>query len=113
MANDQTSITLEEIKTVLNTLKQQRDIINNSYNQDIKKVLESSNSCLQVAGLDTSQINQTIGDTFKSINENMNGLVGVLENDVIKNYAEVATTLKQMFGSNFAAKLSELLNLSK
>ena len=43
----------------------------------------------------------------------MNGLVGVLENDVIKNYSEVAVSLKQMFGSSFATKLSELLNLSK
>ena len=113
MANDQTYITLDEIKTVLNSLKQQRDIINNCYNNDIKKVLTSSSSCLQVAGLDTTTINQTIENTFKTINENMNGLVGVLENDVIKNYSEVAVSLKQMFGSSFATKLSELLNLSK
>ena len=112
MINDRTSITLAEIKTVLNSLKQQRDIINKSYSSDIKKVLESSNVCFQVAGLDTTEINQTIESTFKSINKNMNGLIDVLENDVIKNYTEVTAAVKQMFGSSFAAKISELLNLS-
>ena len=106
-----TSITLEEIKAVLASLKQQRDTIKDCYNSDIKKVLESSDACLKVSGLDTSAINSSISTTFNKVIEYLNGLINVLENDVIKNYSDVSTSLRQMFGSDFATKLSELLDI--
>lgn len=111
MANYSTSITIDELKAVLSSLKTQRDSINNTYTNDIKKVLESSDTCLKVAGLDTTAINNSISNTFKNLDSYFNGLIDVLENDIILNYSELTEALRQMFGSDFAAQMASLLEL--
>ena len=107
-----TAITTEQLKTVLNSLKTQRETIRTTYDSMIKQVLDSSSSCFSVAGLDQSSVNSAFADTFKKIDTNFDALINVLENDVIKRYSELAMAIQQMFGGDFAARLSELIGIS-
>ena len=113
MANgDKTAISAAELKSVLSSLKTQREAISNEYNNNIKRVLESSSSCFSVAGLDYSKIIETFDDTFGTMDKNFESLIYVLENDVIKNYSELIEAIKQLFTKNFADKLINLLGLN-
>ena len=105
------AITIEELKKVLQSLKEQKDIINKTYNERIVTVINNSASCLSVAGLDYSKIEASYKDTFTKINNNFENLINLLENDVIKNYSELAMAIKQMFNVDFANKMESLLNL--
>ena len=111
MANNGLKVTTSELKKVLSSLKTERDTLNNVYNSQIKEILESSQSCFQIAGLDPSQISSTIESTFKTLNSNFNDLIGVLDNNVIKNYDELLTALNQKFGAQFASQMQNLLGL--
>ena len=108
---DGSRISIEELKRVLASLQEQRDIINNTYNNSIKRVLESSADCFTVSGLNNEMIIASFDDTFKNLNNNFNGLINVLENNVIKTYTELAAAIRQMFGEQFASKLIDLLGI--
>ena len=108
-----TAISNEELKSVLSSLKTQRETIQTTYNTMIKKVLESSSSCFSVSGLDYSSIISVFDSTFKTLDNHFESLITLLENGVIKRYSELAMAIRQMFGADFAAKLSELIGLKE
>ena len=107
-----TRISTEELKTLLSSLKEQRELISNEYKNSIRNVLESSSSCFNVSGLDYSYIISIFDDTFNSLESNFDRLIDVLENNVIKNYSELAVAIKKMFDENFANKLNEILGVN-
>lgn len=111
MYQDGSRISIEDLKRVLASLKEQRDIMNNTYNNSIKSVLESSTDCFRVSGLNNEMIIGSFDDTFKNLNNNFNGLINVLENNVIKTYSELTIAIRQMFGEQFASRLIELLEI--
>ena len=106
------AITTAELKRVLSSLKTQRDSIYNEYKNNIKRVLNSSSECFKVAGLNYSNIIETFDDTFQTLDKNFENLIDALENNVIKNYSELVIAIRQMFGKNFADKLTDLLGIS-
>lgn len=108
-----TRISTEELKTLLSSLKEQKELINGEYKNSIRSVLESSSSCFSVSGVDYSRIISIFDDTFNSLDSNFEILINVLENNVIKNYSELAVAIKKMFDDNFANKLSELLGVNE
>ncbi len=108
---DGTAITIDELKNVLTSLKEQRDTINSTYNSMVRGVLESSSSCFSVSGLSYDNIISSFDKTFKELNSNFNTLIDVLDKNVIQNYSELAIAIKKMFGTDFAKKMSELLDL--
>ncbi len=111
-ANDTSAISLDQLKTVANSLEEQRQAIYNTYNQKVKKVLTSSQQCFQVAGLDFSQIESSFNTTFNTVNTNLQGLVLLLNNDVIRNYSEVSEALKKLFNTDLAKQLESLLSIA-
>ncbi len=111
MANyDGAMISTEELKTVLNSLKSQRDIIINEYRNSIKNVLNSSSSCFRVSGINIDTIISIFDDTFNNLDRCFEILIDALENNVIKNYSELAIAIRKMFDDNFASKIMSLLN---
>lgn len=111
MANSGLKVTTAELRKVLSSLKTERDTMNKVYTSQIKGVLETSQTCFQVAGLDYQSIINAIDTTFKNLNTNFNNLIDVLENDVIKNYDELLDALRQQFGAQFASQMQTLLGL--
>ena len=105
------AITIEELKRVLTSLKNQREIISSEYKNNIKKVLESSSSCISVSGLDMTSVNSAFDSTFTTLDRNFDMLISVLENNVIRNYSELAEAIRRLFGAQFAAQISELLGI--
>ena len=106
-------ITTEELKIVVDSLKKQRDTLNDLYRTSIKSVLDKSSSCFAIAGLDNSTITDSFNSTFVNIDKNLSGLINLLENNVIKSYSELSFAIKRMFTDDFASKLSELLDDEK
>ena len=111
--NNGTFITANELKNVLSSLKRQRETIKTTYNSMIKNVLESSSSCFSVAGLDYESIISSFDSTFTSLDSNLGALIDVLENNVIKTYSELVIAIRQMFGTDFANRMSQLIGLNK
>ena len=105
------AITTAELKKVLSSLKTQRELMNNEYKNNIKRVLDSSSQCFQVAGLNYTSIIETFDDTFGTLDKNFENLINALENNVIKNYSELVAAIRQMFGKSFADKLTNLLGI--
>jgi len=104
-------VTTADLRKVLASLKSERDSLSKVYSSEVKGVLESSQQCFQVAGLDYSSITGAIDNTFKTLNTNLTSLIDVLENDVIKNYDELLDALRQKFGAQFASQMQSLLGL--
>ena len=111
MKSSGAAISIDELNGVLSSLKTQREIISETYNSMVKKVLENSSSCFAISGLDFTTIQSTFDSTFKAIDANFDSLITVLESDVIKNYLELISTIRRMFGQEFASKMSELLGV--
>lgn len=112
MANvNGSAITTQELRRVVNSLRTQQETIRNEYQNKIKGVLDSSSSCFTVAGLNYSTIIDTFDGTFETLDKNFENLIYILENKVIKNYAELIEAIRQMFGKTFADKLTQLLGI--
>ncbi len=107
------SISAAELKRVVESLKEQRDIIKKGYYSSIRGDLIESAACLKVSGLDYKKIIYAFDDNFYSILQKFEDLIYALENDIIKNYSELTEALRQLFGAQFANKLSSLLGLNK
>ena len=105
------AITIEELNKVLTSLKQQKEIISNEYKNNISKVLENSSSCISVSGLDMSSVTSAFQSTFNTLDRNFDTLINVLENNVIKNYTELAEAIRKLFGAQFASQISDLLGI--
>lgn len=105
------AITIEELNKVLTSLKKQREIISNEYKNNIRKVLETSGSCISVSGLDMTSVNSAFDSTFTTLDRNFDMLISVLENNVIKNYSELAEAIRRLFGPQFASQISDLLGI--
>ena len=113
MANyDGVMISTDELNSVLNSLKKQKELIHDEYQKSIKTVLESSQQCFQVSGVNYSSLISIFDSTFNSLDSNFEALINVLQNNVIKNYSELAVAIKKMFDDNFADKLMSLLGIS-
>lgn len=106
------TITFDDVNQVLQTLKKQKDVLNSAYTKQIASVLESSQACFSVAGLDYSQISDAFNKTFTNLDSNFYSLVDVLENDVLKKYSSLVLAVKEMFNSKFASEMSALLELN-
>ena len=111
--NNGTAITVAELRGVVSSLKEQRESIQKTYNSMIKEVIESSSSCFSVSGLDYNSILSSFDSTFKTLDSNFEALIDILENKVIKSYSELTVAIKQMFGTDFANKMSQLIGLNQ
>ena len=107
---DKTSLSLAELNRVLASLKEQKTAIAKT-KKKVDAVLESSSSCLAISGLDYSTIADSFDTTFNKMDTNLDALINVLENDVIKSYAELMLIMRRIFNKDFASKLSGLLGL--
>ena len=105
------AITASELKIVLNSLKNQRDIIYKTYNGEIKNVLDSSQGCLTVSGVDYNSMIESFSSTFRTLDKHFDSLITMLEKNVIQNYSELSLALKKLFNNDLAARLNELLGL--
>lgn len=110
--SDVNMISTAELQTVLASLKSQKEIIEDTWKNIVFPVLESSSSCFSVAGLNYENIQSELGHIFSQTCLRLDSLIFVLENDVIKNYSEVAYSIRQIFNADFAAQMADLLPLS-
>ena len=114
MANSKTYVSISELKSISQSLDVQRSQIYSTYKNKIVPVLESSDKCFYVAGLQTKEIITNFNTIFSNkskINSRLSGLVNVLNNNVIAQYNEISLAIAQMFNKDFASRLRELLNL--
>ena len=104
------SIDLAELKSIANSIQTQREEIQKIYSGPIVSVLNASNQCFSISGLNLNKIYDEFNKCFQSIDLHLGNLEEVLNNNVIKNYSEVQTAIKQMFNNEFASKFSSLLD---
>lgn len=106
--NGKTALSIDELKSVLKSLKNEKESLSET-KKKVDKVLESSASCFAVSGLDYSTISDSFNTTFSNLDKNFDALINVLENDVIKNYAELISIIRRLFNDSFAEKMLSLL----
>ena len=111
--NDSAAISLAELKEVSKSLQSQKDTIHSLYNNNIVSILESTRSCFKVAGIDYSSIENSFRSTYNELDKRYEELINVLNNSVIARYSELSAVIVQMFNTDFASRLNELLGLTK
>lgn len=111
MASNKTYVSISELKAIAKSLDNQRDQIYTTYKNKVVPVLESSEKCFYIAGLNTKEIITNFNSIFNNVNTRLTNLVNVLNNDVIAQYNEIASAISQMFNRDFASRLRELLDL--
>ena len=111
MASNKTYVSISELKAIAKSLDNQRDQIYTTYKNKVVPVLESSEKCFYIAGLNTKEIITNFNSIFNNVNTRLTNLVNVLNNDVIAQYNEIASAISQMFNRDFSSRLRELLDL--
>lgn len=111
MASNKTYVSISELKAIAKSLDNQRDQIYTTYKNKVVPILESSEKCFYIAGLNTKEIITNFNSIFNNVNTRLTNLVNVLNNDVIAQYNEIASAISQMFNRDFASRLRELLDL--
>lgn len=106
-------ISLEEVKSVLQSLENERNQIYNAYKTNIAPVLNASDNCFQVAGLNTKDIISSFDKIFSDLDGKIAQLTNVLNTSVIQGYSETTSVIRQMFDKDFANKLSSLLDIKR
>lgn len=106
-----TAISIDQVKLVLQSLKNSKSNIKSTYNNDIRSVLQSSQQCLAVSGVNYTQLINILDEVFKTIDTNFDGLIDVLENKVISGYTDLSFALTQLFNNSLGSQLSSLLNI--
>ena len=106
--NDVSKVTINELRKVSSSLNTQRETIYNTYNNQIRSVLTSSNDFFQVSGVDFSSIESTFRQTFAKVNSEMNSLIEKLDS-TINNYEQLTNILKQLFNKQLLSELNNLL----
>ena len=112
MATD-TYISLDALKGIASSLQSQKDQISQSFNGDILPAIKASADCFKVSGLNLNEIVSSFSTTFNNVNSNLNDLINILNNTVIKNYSDTADAIRQNFNVTFANQLRSILNLTK
>ena len=111
MNDNSIKISTEDLKAVSASLKSQRDTLTGIYKSEILPTMNKSASCFAVAGLNTSDISEAFKKTFNNIETNLNALIDLLDNNIIKSYSELSYAIQRMFTDDFANQLSELIGL--
>ena len=110
MATDRSKVTVDELKKVSQSLNIQKETIYNTYKTQVKSVLSSSNDFFQISGVDFSNIESSFDTTFNKVNTELESLINKLD-ATITSYAELTSVLQQLFNSDLASQLSNLLNI--
>ena len=109
MNNYEVFVNANELQNVLASLKKQREVLSNEYKESICDILEESSSCLEIASVDITEINNSFRDVFNDIDTNLEALINVLENKVIKNYTDLSDAIKNSFNNDFKNQLDEIM----
>ena len=109
--NNKAYISLDQVKAILQSLETERNKIYNTYKSNIAPVLNSSESCFKVAGLNTKDIISSFDNTFKQVDSSIQSLTNALNTTVIQGYSDTTQIIKNMFDKDFANKISSLLGI--
>ena len=107
--NDKALVKTDEIRQIAQNISTRREEIKNVYTTDILPILNSSEECLKVSGLNYEEVLQSFSSLFNSLDTQLNSLSDVLINKVIPNYDGVSDVIKRLFNTTLADQMSQAL----
>ena len=107
--SDIVNVNIDELKTIATTLKAKNEELYSLYKGEFSSILEDSKSCIKVSGLDFGSMQSSFNTLFTNLNTQLTNLSEVLTNKVIPNYENGAESLKNMFNSDFASAMQDIL----
>ena len=105
-------ISVEDVKDVLSKLKTQREVLNNTFKNEIENVLHSSQLCFSIAGVDYSAVYDSFNRTFTQLDNRFESLIKVLDNGVIDKYSDLINAVNKMFNKDFGNQINYLLEIN-
>lgn len=111
--SDHVILDLDGMKTVSNSLNQEKTRVEEIFNQDIVEILLNSEECLTKQGLNYEEYCGEIGELFDKFNNSINDLTEVLSNKIIPRYENLTGDLTSLFNTDFANKMNSLLEIDK
>ncbi len=112
-SSNKSYLSISDLRQIAKSLESERNTLYSTYKNKIVPVLESTSSCFQVAGLDTTEIINSFNSIFNTLNDRLFSLINVLNTNVINNYNDMLLAIREMFNNDCAAKLKDLLSLKE
>lgn len=107
--NEKTVVKTDEIRQIANNINSKREEINGVFKTDVLPVLNSSEDCLKVSGLNYDEVINAFNNLFNSLDGQLNNLTDVLINKVIPSYENVSEVIKKYFNADFAEQMSKAI----
>ncbi len=107
--NDKIVVKTEEIRQIAQNINAKREEIKNVYSANVLPILNSSEECLKVSGLNYEEVLQSFNSLFNSLDAQLNSLSDVLVNKVIPGYENVSDVIKKLFNSTLADQISQAM----
>ena len=108
---ENTKISIEELKKVVNNIEKKKDEINKLYETDIKKNILLIYKNINKSNNSYDTIEEDLKKGFHAFDNNMNELIQLLKNIIIPNYEDLSNELIFLFDKQFAKEIEKLLDI--
>ena len=105
--NDKIVVNTEGIREVALNIDKKRQEIINIFNQDINNILNLSENCFKVSGLNYSDVKSSFNSVFNQLDERLSALTKVLNEKIIPMYENSSNNIRSMFNNNFAEDMKK------
>ena len=83
----------------------------NTFTSKILPVLNSSEECLKVSGLNYEEVQKSFNDVFNKLDGRLTDLSRALTDKIIPGYENASDVIRQMFNTEFAEELQKALSI--
>ena len=93
---DNVFVNSQELIAIAKSIESKKEQIINIYKTEVLPALESSESCLAVAGLNYSELINAFNKVYNGIDSQISSLTNVLINKIAPNYDAIALSIKSL-----------------
>ena len=107
---DKEYVDIDKIKNMAKSIDARRDEMMTLYKMKIQPLIEFSRESIK-DNVSIIEIDKTFNNLFKELNVRLNELNVLLDNDIIPNYENLSSDIKELFNNQFALEMENLLNI--
>lgn len=107
--NDNMVVNIEHLRNVAKDISNQKKIVMNLYENDIKDILLANSACLEEQGINYEIEKEKLAILFNKFEKSMNDLADVLNMKIIPNYEELKSGIDSLFNKEFLTQLEDIL----
>ena len=108
---DKEYVDIDKLKIMANNIDIRRDEIMTLYKMKIRPLMEFSRESIK-DNISIIEIDKIFNALFKELNTRLSELIVILDKDIIPNYEDLSSDIKELFNNQFASKMESLLDVN-